>query len=516
MDWALAIDLGTSGPKVGLVAADGRVLGGAHESVALHVLPGGGAEQEPEDWWRAVATAAGRVTAAHPDEASRVVTVGVTAQWSGTVPVGADLRPLGRAIIWLDARGAGEVRRLIGGPLRVAGYGLGKMARWVRLTGGAPGKAGKDPIAHILWLRTARPEVYRATRVFLEPKDYLNLRLTGRPAATFDSIALHWVTDNRSPDAVHYDDGLLRLGRLERSRLPELLPATGVVGPLLPEAARALGIPAGLPVIGGTPDMQSAGIGAGTVADFAPHLYLGTSSWLCCHLPFKKVDLVHNIASLPSPLPGRYFLAATQETAGACLDRLASLLYPDGERGAALADLGSAAGRAAPGANGLIFTPWLHGERAPAEDASLRGGFVNLSLSTTREELARAVFEGVALNSRWLLGAVERFTGRRMEPITVVGGGARSELWCRIHADALGRTMRRAADPVLVNVRGAGLLALVATGRLRIEEIPALIPIAETYEPDRAVADVYDAAYQAFRRIHRAHRRLYARLNPVA
>lgn len=516
MDWALAVDLGTSGPKVGLVAADGRVLGGAHEPVALHLLPGGGAEQDPDDWWRATAAAAAPVTAAHPEEASRVVAVGVTGQWSGTVPVGADLRPQGRALIWLDHRGAAEVQRVMGGPVRVVGYGVGKAVRWVRLTGGAPGKGGKDPIAHILWLRAARPDLYEASALFLEPKDYLNLRLTGRPAATFDSIALHWLTDNRDPDAVRYDETLLRIAGIDRARLPELLPATGVVGPLLPAAARALGVPAGIPVIGGTPDVPSANIGAGAVADFAGHLYLGTSSWLSCHVPFKKTDLLRNMASLPAPLPGRYFLANEQETAGACVEQLARFLRPGAGRAEALAELNGAAARAPAGAGGLIFTPWLHGERTPVEDSSLRGGFVNLSLDATRDDLARAVFEGVALNGRWLLEAVEHFTGRRMDPITVVGGGAQSELWCRIHADAFGRTMRRAADPILVNVRGVGLLALAALGCLSFAEIPALIPIADTYEPDPAVAGVYDAAYQAFRRIHRAQRRLYARLNPVA
>ncbi len=513
MEWALAVDLGTSGPKVGLVSADGRVVGGGHEPTALHLLPDGGCEQDPEEWWRAITTGAARVTAAYPEEAKRVTAVGVTAQWSGTVPLGADLQPLGRAIIWLDHRGAGEVRRMMGGPLRIEGYGITKVIRWIRLTGGAPGKAGKDPIAHILWLRAARPEVYEATAIFLEPKDYLNLRLTGRPMATFDSIALHWLTDNRDPDAVHYDEGLLRLSGLDRSRLPELMPATGVVGPLLPEAARAMGVPAGVPVIGGTPDLHSAGIGAGTVDDFAAHLYLGTSSWLVCHVPFKKTDLIHNLASLPSPIPGRYLVANEQETAGACIEQLARFFHPDAERAGALAELNTAASRAPAGAGGLIFTPWLHGERTPVEDALLRGGFFNLSLDTTRDEMARAVFEGVALNSRWLLEAVEGFTRRRLDPITVVGGGAQSGLWCQIHADVLGRTMRRAADPILVNLRGAGLLALAALGHMRFGDIPALVPIADTYEPDPSNKRTYDAAYSTFRRIHRSNRRLYARIN---
>jgi xylulokinase len=516
VEWALAIDLGTSGPKVALVSSEGRVLGGPTEPTALHLLPGGGAEQDPDDWWRAISLAAQRVAREHPDEAARVGAVGVTAQWSGIVPVGADLRPASRAVIWLDHRGAAQVRRVIGGPIGFSGYALGKMIRWVRLTGGAPGKSGKDPIAHILWLREARPEVFRATRVFLEPKDYLNLVLTGRPAATFDSIALHWLTDNRRPDAVAYHDGLLRLFGLDRTCLPELVRATDVLGPLLPGPAGDLGIPAGVPVIGGTPDVQSAGIGAGAVADFAPHLYLGTSSWLSCHVPFKKTDILHNMASLPSPIPGRYFLADEQETAGACLEQLARIFHPAESRAAALDRLNEAAARAPAGCRGLVFTPWLNGERTPVEDSSLRGGFFNMSMGTTGDEMVRAVFEGVALNSRWLLEAVERFTRRRMDPIAIAGGGAQSELWCRIHADALGRTVRRVADPIQVNARGAGLLALAALGHVPFEELGARVPVLDTFEPDPAAAGTYDAAYTAFRRVHRANRRLYADLNPAA
>jgi xylulokinase len=516
VEWALAVDLGTSGPKVGLVGADGRVLGGASEPTRLHLIPGGGCEQDPQDWWRAIVAAARRVTDAHPEEARGVMAVGVTAQWSGTVPVGADLRPLGRAIIWLDHRGAALVRRTIGGPVRVEGYSPRKLARWIRLTGGAPGKGGKDPIAHILWLRQAEPELYRATRVFLEPKDYLNLVLTGRAAATFDSIALHWVTDNRDPDAVRYDDRLLRLGGLESSRLPELVRATDRLGPLLPEAAQALGIPAGVPVVGGTPDIQSAGIGAGAVADFAAHLYLGTSSWLSCHLPFKKTNLFTNMASLPAPVPGRWFLANEQETAGACIDQLARTFYPGVEHSEALGEINAAAARAPAGSRGLVFTPWLNGERTPVEDSSLRGGYFNQSLDTGRDEMVRAVFEGVALNTRWLLEAVEDFAGRRMDPITVVGGGAQSALWCRIYADVLGRTVRRTQAPLLVNVRGAGLLALAALGVVGFADIPDLVLISDTLEPEAQVAGVYDQAYDTFRRIHRAGRRLYAHLNPLA
>ncbi len=178
--YVLAIDLGTSGPKVALVDAEGRSLASEIEAVELLLSPDGGAEQRPDEWWSAVVVAARRLLARGLAPVADVVAVCCTSQWSGTVAVDADARPLHNAILWMDSRGARHVHELVGGWPSVAGYGAGKLLRWIRLTGGAPGHSGKDPTAHIAWLRHERPEVFRRAHKFLEPKDYLNLRLTGR------------------------------------------------------------------------------------------------------------------------------------------------------------------------------------------------------------------------------------------------------------------------------------------------------------------------------------------------
>ena len=169
------------------------------------------------------------------------------------------------------------------------------------------------------------------TSLFLEPKDWLNLRLTGRAAASFDSIALHWVTDNRDPARIRYDQALLRRAGVPQEKLPPLRAATDVLGPLLAGPAAALGVPAGMPVVTGTPDLHSAAIGSGATRDFQAHLYVGTSSWLTCHVPFKRTDMLRNIASLPSAIPGRYFVADEQETAGAALTFLRDRVLFDGD-----------------------------------------------------------------------------------------------------------------------------------------------------------------------------------------
>ena len=514
VSYVLAIDLGTSGPKVAFVSARGEVVGAEFHPVELQLLPNGGAEQDPTAWWSAIASATRRLVAKDLVPSHEIRGVSVTSQWSGTVAVDSAGMAIGNAVIWMDARGAPYIRDLIGGPIRIEGYDPRKLRTWVRLTGGAPSRSGKDPLAHILYLRHERAEIYERTATFLEPKDYLNLRLTGSIAASFDSIALHWVTDNTDPSAVAYAEVLLDWAGIAKTQLPPLRPATDVLGILTDQAAADLSLPAGIPVVVGTPDVHSAAIGAGTIADFTGHLYLGTSSWLTCHVPFKKTDVVHNIGTLPAAVPNRYLVANEQETAGKAIEWLSGVLFPtDEDRTAVYAEMNRIAASVPAASNGVIFTPWLYGERTPVEDAAFRGGFFNQSLETGRAEMIRAAFEGVAYNTRWLLGYVEKLAGARLDPIVMVGGGAQSDLWCRIHADVLGRTVHQAEDPIQVNVRGAGLLAHVALGHLRWDDIPGLVPLAATYEPDASHRAVYDAAYDAFRQLHKRNRRTFHRLN---
>ena len=230
----LAIDLGTSALKVALVSMAGEIVAAEEEACQVTLLPGGGAEQDPRHWWDLITKASSRLMASGTVPAESVVAVACTAQWSGTVPVDEHGEPIRDAIIWMDSRGAPHVRRITGGAVKVQGYGVVRLARWLRATAGVPAHGGKDSIAHILWLKYEEPETYRRAHRFVEPKDWLNVRLTGRCAASFDSIALHWVTDNRHPGRIRYDPALLRLAGIEQSRLPELLPATGILGPQSP------------------------------------------------------------------------------------------------------------------------------------------------------------------------------------------------------------------------------------------------------------------------------------------
>lgn len=516
----LAIDLGTSGPKVALVSIDGEVIDHDFEETPILLLPEGGAEQRPDDWWQAIKTATRRMLERASIPSTSIAAIKLTTQWSGTVAVDREGRPLMNAIIWMDARGAPYVARIIDGPLKIEGYALRKMIRWLRLTGGAPGHSGKGPLGHILYIKHQRPEIYQATYKFLEPMDYLNLRLTGKFAASYDSIALHWVTDNRDIDRVAYDDGLIKMSGVEREKLPDIQPANSILGPLCPEAAAELGLPESAQVIMGTPDVHSAAVGSGAVQDFQGHLYIGTSSWLVCHVPYKKTDIFHNMASLPSALPGKYLLVNEQETAGACLNFLRdNILYHQDEL---LAEqdvpdvykiFDRIVERAPAGSGNLIFTPWLYGERTPVEDHHVRGGLYNVSLQTTREHLIRAVFEGVAYNARWLLGYVEKFIGREFDAVDMIGGGANSDIWCQIHADVFDRHICQMKDPIQANFRGAAFLASVALGYLKVDDIPERIKIAKTYTPNPQNRAIYDELFAEFVDLYKREKKFYSRLN---
>jgi xylulokinase len=516
--YVLGIDLGTSGPKVALIGTRGTLEGIAFEPTGTELLPGGGAEQNPITWWRAITQATRRLLTEHDGAARRVRAIGVTGQWSGTVGIDRQGIPVTPAVIWMDSRGAPMTRARTSGLVRIFGYAPYKAWRWIRLTGGAPGHSGKDSLSHMLFIKEANPEAFARVDKFLEPKDYINFKLTGERVATFDSIALTWVTDNRDPHHVRYHSGLLSLAGIDREKLPDLSRATDVIGKLMPTVADELGLPAGIAVVGGAPDVHAAAIGSGAVKLGQPHLYIGSSGWLSCHVPRKKTDLAHNMAALPAALPGRYLLL-NEQTAGACLnylrdrifcreDELRPTLFRDAfeifDKLAAIAPIGS---------ERLIFTPWLYGERTPIEDRTVRAGFYNLSLAHGREHLIRAVLEGVAYNTRWLFDAVESFIGKRIDTVRIVGGGAKSDLWCQIFADVLGVTIERVEAPLFSTVRGAGLLALLGIEEIDEAAIPDCIRATEAFQPRPDAQATYRELQREFVGLYRRNRAMFERLN---
>jgi xylulokinase len=516
----LAVDLGTSGMKVALVTARGKVLGWESRSVTLHLTPDGGAEQVPDDWWQALVTCSQKLLARGLAPAAAVKAVCCSTQGEGTVPVDAEGNALMNCILWMDMRGAPYLHARMRGLINIAGADVFKLLRWVRLTGGMPSVTGKDPAGHMLLVREQFPRVYERTFKFLNVLDYLNLRLTGRFVATFDSILTSWVTDNRNPDDIRYHDGLVRLSGIEREKFPDIVSCTSVLGPLRPDAARALGLSPDTQVVAGSIDNTAAAIGSGAVEDYVPHLYVGTSSWVAAHVPFKKTDVESSLASVPCAMPHRYLLTALQATAGGNLTFLRDNillckdeLLPEANVTNAFKAMDQIAERVPAGANGVIYTPWPWGERAPVDDKNLRAGLYNLSLNSTRADVIRAFLEGVALNTRWLMQPVQKFLGRPVPRIHIAGGGAGSDVWCQIFADVIGIEVGQVKDPIQVNARGAAFLAAAGLGEIVLGDVPGLVEFKRRYEPRTEHRALYDERFGTFVEIYKQMRGVYRKLN---
>ncbi|MBM3289150.1 MAG: xylulose kinase, partial [Candidatus Hydrogenedentes bacterium] len=314
--YVLAIDLGTGGPKIALVSTRGAIAGHETEDMAIQFTPDGGAEQDANEWWNAAVRATRRILDHSGVAREDVVAVSVTTQWSLTVPVGEDGEPLANAICWMDTRGAKYCKALKDSPIKIAGCGPIKLWRWLRLTGGMPQDSGNDSLAHVLFLKNERPDVYRAAHKLLEPMDFFTHRLTGRFAACYGGVFSLWVADMRNADRLVYDDGLMRLAGVDRDKLADLVPPLTVLGTLTERAANDLGLHTGVQVIVGTGDNHSCTIGSGAVRDFEGHIYVGTTSWLACHVPWKKLDILHMLTTVPSAIPGRNIVMAQQGTGG--------------------------------------------------------------------------------------------------------------------------------------------------------------------------------------------------------
>jgi xylulokinase len=517
---SLAIDLGTSGMKVALITTHGHVLGWESQPIGLYLTPGGGAEQSPDEWWQAFLTAAQRLIVRNLVPRDAIKAICCSTQGEGTVPVDRTGTALMNCILWMDMRGAPYLHQQARGLINVAGADVVKLLRWIRLTGGMPSLTGKDPAAHMLLVREKFPEIYERTNKFLNVLDYLNLRLTGRFTATFDSILTSWVTDNRNPNDIRYNAALIKSSGIDGDKFPEIVSCTTVLGNVKSEVAEALGLSADVKVVAGAIDNTAAALGSGAVDDFLPHLYIGTSSWIAAHVPFKRTDIGSSLASVPCALPDRYLLTALQATAGGNLNFLRdNILYHEDEllHEANVPDvfkiMDQIAARVPAGSHGVIYTPWIWGERAPIEDRNLRAGLYNISLNNNREDIIRAFLEGVAFNTRWLLKPVEKFMGRSVPKMNLAGGGGNSDVWCQIFADVLNVEVRQVKDPIQANARGAAFIAAAGLGEITLKDVAQLVQFKRTYTPTLEHRSVYDDRFEAFVEIYRQMKDVYRKLN---
>jgi xylulokinase len=522
--YVIAIDVGTSGTKVGLVNLDGKVVasaGGRYESI---FLPNGGVEQDPAIWWKLVTSGIKevvKVSGAAPEE---IVAIGVTSQWSVIVAVDEHAEPLMNAISWMDSRGGKYNARMVNGFPNLMGYDVRKLIKWIDIVGYPPSFEGTDSFAHILFIKNELPEIYRKTYKFLEPLDFINMRFTGKACATACSNIASLMIDNRKDGTGDYNPWILGLSGIEREKLPDLLPVEEIVGHLQADVARELGLSTQTVVITSATDNSVAPIGSGAIADFEAVAVLGTSGMLVFHFPNKKSDLFLSLVSMPSALNGRYvFSADTGNTCKVVDSFLRNLVYGQDsfDTGEVPDDvyvrLNQAAAQIPAGSDGVLFLPWFNsGSLAPSGDRFLRGGFINLTTRTTRNHMARALLEGIAYNWCWLRESAETFSKYKFPYWRLTGGGAASDVWAQIMADVIGIPMHQEENPSHNTLLGIAFLAFNRLGMMSLEEIPNKVRTKRIYEPNPENRAVYERMYAQFRKCTKQMKPIFHTLNKFA
>ncbi|MDO9173186.1 MAG: FGGY family carbohydrate kinase, partial [Actinomycetota bacterium] len=429
----LAVDLGSTGIKVAVVDADGGVRAVAGEVIPLLFVADGGVEQDPRLWWEALGRCSRKAIGESGLRGDEITLVAVTSQYTSTTAVDANGLPLGNTVMWMDGRGRRHYRPK---------FTEEQQQRWIDVHGLMP--SGNDDVGHVHVIRHQWPEAYAEAVAMLEPMDVLAARLTGTVTATQNTMFPMLSVDNRTWGLTEYSDELLALSGMPADKLPPLVPLGQPRGTVTADAASHLGVSARAVVTGATIDSVTSAVGTGAIDDTGCGLIIGTTAVMATHLPSKRHDIEHGLTSAPSPLPDQWFLVAENGVGGKALDVFVNqMVYADDGLGRAVHDgsyhdvLAAAAGVPC-GSNGVLFLPWLVGSMAPGHQRQMRGGFVNIGLSTTRADMARAVLEGVAMNVAWLLPHFAALAGRRYEQITFGGGGAASPLWGQLVADATG------------------------------------------------------------------------------
>jgi len=282
-----------------------------------------------------------------------------------------------------------------------------------------------------------------------------------------------------------------------------------------------MGLRPDTPVINGAGDLAAAALGSGALDENELHICVGTSGWVGGHFKQRKIDIAHYTGCIGSTNPKEYYLGmAHQETAGACLEWLKNnVLYheaqllEESETQDVFPIFDQMAAEVKPGAEGLLFTPWMFGERCPLDDDFVRAGLFNVSLQHRREHIIRAVFEGIAFNTRWAMETLENMY-KPVEELNMIGGGAKSDIWCQIFADIFNRKINRVCDPQQAGARGVALLASRTLGYLdSFQDIRDHIGIDRQFIPNPQNRSIYDRLFNEFKNLYRQNRKWYARMN---
>ncbi len=500
----IGYDVGTGGSKAVLVTTEGQIVAQDFEPYEVEFPAQHCAEQNPVDWWEAVCANARRLVRGAVIEPDQVVGIAFSSQMLGVLPMSEDGQPLCPAIIWMDCRAQEQADRLV---RRMGGKKL-----LINLVGAVP--SGKDVVCKIKWLKENEPRLYEQTHKFLDVKGYLVYRATGVMETDQTAASVTGFMNRKSRD---WDPVFAKLLGIGLEKMPAVRPCTAVAGGLTAEGAEAMGLPEGTPVVSGMGDAPAAAIGAGILGHGDGAVSIGTSGLLLITLN-RPVNLgKFGIASTAAADPRKWLLIGETNTAGGALKWFADQLA-DKERNEVGDDglyraLDKAVLASPVGARQLIFTPWMYGERAPVTDTTLRGAFLNVSIDHTREDMLRAIYEGVALNFRWMLEAAVG-AGLPCPIVRAIGGGALSDTWMQIFADVTRRRIEAMERAPEAGALGAALAVPLALGIYKdYSDLKGVIRVRRTFEPDNRNWSTYEELFRSFKHFYERLAPVYRQLN---
>ncbi len=527
--YVITYDIGTTGVKTCVFEIGSKITlkGFASEGYGLYVLPNGGAEQDPDEWWTAMCNTTKKALSEAGVSGDDISGISFCSQMQGLVLVDKDGKALRRSMSYMDQRAEAELKEGIAHGLQIAGANVFKLLKSLKITG-AVAASVKDPVYKYKWVEKNEPEIFNKVYKWLDVKEYLICRMTGEFVMTHDSAFATLLYDIRKGKRC-FSEAMCKMHGVNIDHLPEIKNSTDKVGTLKADAARELGLKEGIAVFGGGGDASLIGVGAGSVNLGDTHIYSGTSGWVSTVVDKSIVDANAMIAAIVGAQEDKFNYFAELETAGKCLEWVKDHLALD-EIGIYLEKvsvvdsyesvfvslydyMSSVIDKVPAGSGGVIFTPWLHGNRCPFEDPNARGMFFNMSLETGKSELIRAVVEGVCMHLRWFLETQEKKV-KTSEVIRFVGGGALSDVTCQILADCTGRKIETIENPQNAGAVGAAVLIAVGLGLINsISDARSLIPATKSFTPDSTVKSVYDKHFEVFKRLYADNKKNFADLN---
>ena len=527
--YIISYDFGTSSVKTCLfqIDSDVQLVAGASAGYGLYISADGGAEQDTEEWWAALCSTTRELFRKSDVKPEEIEGMAFCTQIQGSVFVDENGNALRRPMNYLDQKGIREYRECMGrGLVKVSGCSLYKLVRNL-LVNYAASVSVKDPVWKYKWVERNEPEVFKRAYKWLDICDYLVSRCTGRIVRTADSAFATFLYDTRR-GREGWNKGLLKMYGVNPDHMPEIIDSTDLAGRLTERAAAELGLVKGIPVFGGGGDTTFVNIGAGCTRPGDTHIYVGTSGWVSTFMDYQTVDLNAMITGVLSAKHGYFNYYAELETAGKCFEWVRDHLALD-EVGVYLEHaqvtdheskytslydyLSAEVSNVPPGANGVIFTPWLHGNRCPFEDANAGGMFFNLRIENGKRDMIRAVLEGICYHLRWLLECSERKV-KSSDTIRFVGGGALSHLTCQMLADITGRTVETVRNSQDVGAIGTALVVAAGIKGVDVLELSRqLVKADHVYAPNPENKDVYERSYKVFKNLYRSNALNFKNLN---